>query len=1096
MSLLRKLSASFFHSRKAPLYCVILVALIIAFQNISVQTFYSGWDNVHPEFNMAQYAKRVLFGSWLEYQGMGGAAGQGHQSELFRIPIIAAINLLFPANLNRSLFIFLMYLIGGFGMYIYLQKIWLSTYHDSYARWIACISALFYLLNIITLQQFYISFEMFTVQFAFLPFLLLSIHLISTKRSLKTILLFLIVQLLIAPSAHTPTVHYLGVLLSLIYTFFLNFHIHKRLIFAFYATIFVGLLTLLANAYWLIPNMYYLLHDSRYVIESRANQLFGMESIWAIREAATLTSILTGIHYVFTWQNYNFSLQRQDYIFGMWRDYVNTSPVLFSLVSLNLICFFGALFLLFNKKKSILKYSLLLFALFSFIAMWMGALLPSALIDGIYTIKPIQEAFRNAFTKFSILYSFLIVIFFSQALEQIVHLLKDAQSLMIKSVASKLFLLATTTLILCISWPSFTGHFINPKLKAIYPQEYFEMFTYFQTLDPHTRVLELPFYSHEGWILYDWSQDGPGNGYQGIGFQFFGIPQPLLTPDFARWTESSDFFYHELKQTLNSQDVDKMRQILTKYRIGYVIIDENAVNKYGDINNVEITRTLIQKSGLVKIWSKNYLAIYENRAISKIDNQLIVPQKVTRLFPQTDRVVWDSAYDQIGDYSMSSKEKAQVIYPFMDGAKQQVKDYFVDEDGIGLIRSIPPSNRYQITIPGYKDDVYSTVFSMNYDGGLLSVTFPKTLISTSHSSYTIPQLADISVDVKSRHPLLTVSINEQPFTIADGQNITDTITIPIGAMLSMHITEDNGPIQRVTLVDVVQPQWSEWTQDTAFNSEVGDSFIRFYTQFPNQSADLAQSPSDNCTNPALGLTDTVYNLESTSYIADHFGVNCNHYIFPFLKQNLSYIFQIKGVNVSGRSVKVFIDPNTTSTLPEEFLLPDDSFNTFINLLPLSSTSENPYSINWESRSFGRKSENAISTLAIYPTPLERLIQVYASQIADSPTINPIISAKLRSKPMPYYYVVDTTCSEGDECSFGINQSYDDLWFAFDSNLNILDHVKYNNWANLWYFQGDKTIYIVYLPGILSFVALMFLMGTIGFLTIKIALRYHSKKHHI
>ena len=1078
--------------RLLPLLLVVTVAIIIAIQNVDIHAFYSGWDNIHPELNIAQYAKRMIFGAWLEYQGMGGAAAQGHLAEISRLPFIYFFSLIAPQNMNRWLFIFFMYLIGGIGMYIYLICIWLNKNENRYRFWIASVSAIYYLLNVITLQQFYISFEMFTVQFAFLPFLLLSIHLICQKINTKNVLLFIVVQLLIAPSAHTPTVYYLGFFLSLCYAFFLSLQSQKKITHALRTMGIVCALTLCTNAYWLIPNVYFVLHNSRYIVESRANQIFGMESIWSVREASTLYSLLTGIHYLFNWENYNFTTHRNDYIFGVWKEYVVSPLVIISSIVFNLLCFFGAIRLFFSSQKGKLKYALLLFACFSAASIWMGLLLPSQLVTKIFEIKPIQEAFRNAFTKFSIIYVFLITIFLSQFIEKIILTLLKSRLFFLKSIVPRLSILFLFVLIFSISLPSFLGHFINPSLKVIYPSEYFEMFSFFKTQNPNTRVLELPYYSHEGWVLYDWSTERLGNGYQGIGFQFFGIPQPLLTPDFARWTETSDFFYHELKNSLNSKNSAQMKKILNKYKVGFIIVDNNAINKYSDKNNTQMTHTFLYESGLTKVWSKNNLTVYGNTSVINEDNQLIIPKEIAIVSTHTDRVVWDSIYNHVQDYIVTDKDKTTVLYPFANATTLQSIDYQVKSNGISLTRKIPRGD-YQLTIPSDKKNIHSTLVSIKYVNDQLTIIFPQTFISSTDSNFRLPQLDDMVIPVVKKYPSIYLWIGDKQFNLKNNQTIIDTITFSTNETFEVSIAEkdETDIIQNVSKIEVSQPEWKQWTEDVQYriyNTEA----IRFETLFPHQEADMLSSSSHNCTEPIKGIIDSSYNLTSTTYYADNFGVNCNQYVFPFMNPNQTYILQVKGTNIQGRSIKLFIDSALQYTLSEEFLLPSKTFNTFINLLSLSENSPNPYLLNWETRSFGGQSENKLSALSVYPAPLEKIAQIYATDINTPITVqNQASQVIIKSKLTPYFYTIQAQCNDEQSCYVGINQSFDDLWVAFDSRLSILAHTKYNNWANMWNMQGSQIVYILYLPGILSLLAIICLFFCIGVLLTRLAVKKYK-----
>ena len=85
-----------------PLILVILIAAFIGLQNTSIRAYYSGWDNIHAEFDIEQYAKRVFFGAWQSHEGLGGPAAKGHLSEITRLPVLFVLNSLLPNYLVRS----------------------------------------------------------------------------------------------------------------------------------------------------------------------------------------------------------------------------------------------------------------------------------------------------------------------------------------------------------------------------------------------------------------------------------------------------------------------------------------------------------------------------------------------------------------------------------------------------------------------------------------------------------------------------------------------------------------------------------------------------------------------------------------------------------------------------------------------------------------------------------------------------------------------------------------------------------------------------------------------------------------------------------
>src|SRR3989338_8596790 len=107
------------------------------------------------------------------------------------------------------------------------KKIPFPQIHPSMISVSALISALIYVFNLGTVQQFILPFEMFVVQFALLPWILfVSSHLIESISN-KKLMVFVLITLLFASSAYAATLWYT---FFIIYFFWLALHISKSTI--------------------------------------------------------------------------------------------------------------------------------------------------------------------------------------------------------------------------------------------------------------------------------------------------------------------------------------------------------------------------------------------------------------------------------------------------------------------------------------------------------------------------------------------------------------------------------------------------------------------------------------------------------------------------------------------------------------------------------------------------------------------------------------------------------------------------------------------------------------------------------------------------
>jgi hypothetical protein len=167
------------------LFLVIAEAILFA-TNYKPGTFLIGWDNLYPELNSGLNIKRSFFAIWQEYRSLGYMDGMSHAANLFHDIFRWLLSLIMPLNLVRWTMIFLLHLTGGIGMYWLMQHYVFkkshtvgteihSSHHPLYNTFtfqlLGLFAGLFYQYNLITIQQFFLPFELFLFHFAFLPWL-------------------------------------------------------------------------------------------------------------------------------------------------------------------------------------------------------------------------------------------------------------------------------------------------------------------------------------------------------------------------------------------------------------------------------------------------------------------------------------------------------------------------------------------------------------------------------------------------------------------------------------------------------------------------------------------------------------------------------------------------------------------------------------------------------------------------------------------------------------------------------------------------------------------------------------------------------------
>ena len=189
------------------------------------------------------------------------------------------------------------------------------------------------------------------------------------------------------------------------------------------------------------------------------------------------------------------------------------------------------------------------------------------------------------------------------------------------------------------------------------PQNYFDLFNYLKQ-NPKDRILQLPLHNFAGWQYNNWS-------YQGAGFLWFGLEQPLLNREFDRWYPYNEQAYREFSYALYSRNADLFAKALKKYRIGYLLLDESVIDT--DVKNTrQITfnreaKDLLQQIPFVtKNWNSDFLSLYK---VNGEQHEVELETNLPSILPSYRFSSIDEANNNFGDY-IATNEKADIYYPF------------------------------------------------------------------------------------------------------------------------------------------------------------------------------------------------------------------------------------------------------------------------------------------------------------------------------------------------------------------------------------------------------------------------------------------------
>ncbi len=396
---------------------------IIFFLNFPFKTGLFGWDNLMNDFDLWLNFKRALFSSlWIDNQGLGHVGGHGHSALLFNVISLIIIKTLFPFLANyliRSVFIFFMYIMGGFGAF-YLFSLFVKNYRLSF------LVALFYSLNLMTIQQFYLPLESFIIFHGLLPWVLWSLIKYWLKPQKKYFLIFFFIQLYFSQIGFLPPLFVVFfLLLSCLFVglFLGNCLISKKVKWSifFKKSFIIGLTILLVNSYWLIGVISYIVGGSSSdYLNSLNNKISTPTFIENSLSFGNLKNVILGESFFFHTYDLNLDNGQLYQVFFVWLQWFNNLSIIVLAYSLFFLIVIGWLFwfLIRPKKKQIsfFIFGLGLFFVLSLIALGQNIIFFQFIVSFLKNIPLINQAFRATFTKFSVPFTLVESIFFGLGL--------------------------------------------------------------------------------------------------------------------------------------------------------------------------------------------------------------------------------------------------------------------------------------------------------------------------------------------------------------------------------------------------------------------------------------------------------------------------------------------------------------------------------------------------------------------------------------------------------------------------------------------------------------------------------------------------------
>lgn len=658
-------------------FLLIFITVVLCLLNYAPGTYLTGWDTLHPEFNFPLNFSRLIFGVWRTDQGLGAVAGHSHMADLPRVLFLWLSHFVLPQNFLRYSYIFFCLIIGPLGFYFLLKKIFLrSTINDL----TSFLGALLYLFNLSTLQQFYVPFEMFPTQWAFLPWIMLFTLKFLHHPHRRSLLLFSFATLLATPQAYAAHLWYpfFGVYCITVLLISITNHLKPRLGLTLIA------LTLLLNSFWLLPNIFYVLTSSSTPRDAQTNRLHSQEFLIRNRETGTPKDVGLIKGFYFNWGVYNFNNQSGDTLMPQWTSHLKNWDVLMIGYLIFAFSLIGLTLSFVHKNKIFASFAPLF--IIPLILLLNDTPPFNYIFELLLKIPIIQEILRFVFTKISIIFTFGLCVYFSYFLNFVFFLFHSKKFLLVSS-----FSFLVSLLIYCL--PLFQGFLISPAVKVAIPQSYQKLWQFMEQ-KPDGRILSLPLNEPTGWQYYQW-------GYQGSGFVWFGLPQSIFDRDSDRWQSKNEQAYREFFYSVYGINPTTLVDNLQKYQVKYILWDQNVTStspKNQDQitfkNEIDSLLNILSNQGLISpIYNDQKIYVYQvNQPTS-----LVQAQKITNL----------EANNQNGIFSLTNSQNRLDLSKFTPPSESYpltslIQSYYSHNTTNGFHQDLPDPPHSQGLIIGFK----------------------------------------------------------------------------------------------------------------------------------------------------------------------------------------------------------------------------------------------------------------------------------------------------------------------------------------------------------------------------------------------------------
>ena len=197
--------------------------------------------------------------------------------------------------------------------------------------------------------------------------------------------------------------------------------------------------------------------------------------------------------------------------------------------------------------------------------------------------------------------------------------------------------------------PIFKGQLIYDKTRLNFPQDYFNLFNYFNRNDNKGRIALLPQFSYWGWNHYMF-------GYGGSGFLWYGLSNPTLDRAFDGYSKYNENYYWELTQAIYSQNIDLFAKILEKYQITWFLVDKNILQPYSPkalyLDQIESMVSKLNNVKLVASFGK--INVYHVKLTTNPKDFIFLAKDLPLVEPKYNWNNFDRGYQEYENYISNS----------------------------------------------------------------------------------------------------------------------------------------------------------------------------------------------------------------------------------------------------------------------------------------------------------------------------------------------------------------------------------------------------------------------------------------------------------